>query len=113
MINTLFFFGPILIILGFFLTAFLLSVIGTAVGMDNAEFHNCLIAVIIYRILNVIVLWILPFKTILSVSFFLGAAIILAINTWVIAGALGTTYGKAFFTAVLMFIIGMVIPFVY
>ena len=113
MINTLFFFGAIWIIIGFLLTAFLLSVIGTAVGMDNAEFHNCLIAVIIYRILNVIVYWILPFTTILSFSFFLGAAIVLAINTWVIAGVLSTTYGKAFFTALLIFIISMLFPLVF
>jgi hypothetical protein len=98
------------IIIGFFLTAFVLYFIGTILGIENAEFINCVIAVFIYRVLHLVVFFILPFSAVASMNFLIGAVIIVGINSFVIAKVLGTDYGKAILAAIMMLIITSFLP---
>ena len=101
-------------ILGVLVTAVILMFIGQAVEIDNAEYVNCLIAVIIARVIRMIVFFILPFHAMFSLPFYFGAIITLLIYGWVISGVMSTSFGRgllaAFLTMIVTFIMSFVIP---
>lgn len=96
------------LILGIIIMAFLLWMVGELIGIENSEFVNCFVAVVIITVLRIVVFLILPLGTLTLIS----VSIVLIISAFVVAKVLDCPYGHAFMAVVLMYIAYIGISFI-